>query len=399
MPKLFAGCLLLAAAVALPAVASAGDAAPWAYPKPEAAEPLSLETLDAAIDRGVRYLVESQDDDGSWGSSRWTGGVDVDPVPGSFRAFDLATTAMCLEALLDAEPGDSVADAAERAEKYLLENLPKVRRADPGNLPNVWAHGYAVQVFSKLWRRTPEGSPKRAVYEKLIRRQMAMLDRHETVNGGWFYYASSGVQPIAPSCSFCNAAILVCLKRGQEIGIEPPEKMTRRAVKMTKLQQKPDFSYLYSVETPLGMQGAPREINRPAGSLARSQSGNIALREWGDKAVTDEVVKAWLNRMVSRHGWLDMGRKTQYPHESHAAVAGYFFYFGHYYAAKCVEALPESERAFYANHLARLLVDRQEPEGSWFDYPLYSYHKPYGTAFALMSLQIYRKAIAAERGE
>ena len=27
-----------------------------------------------------------------------------------------------------------------------------------------------------------------------------------------------------------------------------------------------------------------------------------------------------------------------------------------------------------------------QPDGSLWDYPLYSYHKPYGTAFALITL-------------
>ena len=40
---------------------------------------------------------------------------------------------------------------------------------------------------------------------------------------------------------------------------------------------------------------------------------------------------------MTRNGWLDMGRKAaEIPHESFAQVAGYFFYFGHYYAALCI---------------------------------------------------------------
>ena len=132
---------------------------------------------------------------------------------------------------------------------------------------------------------------------------------------------------------------------------------------------------------------AMQPINRPAGSLGRSQAGNIALRMWGHEQTTDEVLRNWLNRLVTRHGWLDMGRKRPIPHESHAAVAGYFYYFGVYYGALCIHALPQSERPYYQHHLARLIIDRQEKDGSWFDYPLYSYHKPYGTAFALLSLQ------------
>ena len=108
---------------------------------------------------------------------------------------------------------------------------------------------------------------------------------------------------------------------------------------------------------------------------------------WGDEKVTVNVFRIWLDRLVTRHGWLDMGRKRPIPHESHAAVAGYFYYFGVYYGALCIEHLPPEERSLYQNHIAQLMLERQEKDGSWFDYPLYSYHKPYGTAFALMTLQ------------
>ena len=79
-------------------------------------------------------------------------------------------------------------------------------------------------------------------------------------------------------------------------------------------------------------------INRPGGSLGRSQACNLALRLWGDKRITDDVLKTWLDRLFARNGWLDIGRKRPIPHESYFQVAGYFYYFGHYYAALCIDA-------------------------------------------------------------
>ena len=128
-------------------------------------------------------------------------------------------------------------------------------------------------------------------------------------------------------------------------------------------------------------------INRPGGSLGRSQACNLALRLWGDTKVTDEVLKDWLDRLITRNGWLDIGRKRPIPHESHFQVAGYFYYFGHYYATLCTEQLPPRRTApFYQDHLARILLSHQEHDGSWWDYPFYNYHQQYGTAFALLSL-------------
>jgi hypothetical protein len=387
--------LLWLGATASPSATPQGAAVKQAKPlRPPTPKPVASETLEAAIARGVEYLCKSQNADGSWGSPRWTGGVDVDPVPGAFHSFGVACTALCLEALLNATDSPKVRAAAGRAEAYLLANLPKLRRGDPGNLPNVWGYCYGIQVLAELHRRAPPDSDRRRMLEKLIGEQREGLKRCETVHGGWFYYASGFQRPLAPSCSFVNASVLVAFHRAKGLGVGPDERMLKRAVKSTAEQRNPDSSFLYSMMSPLTKGGAARPINRPAGSLGRSQACNLALRLWGDERITDDVLRDWLDRLVTRNGWLDMGRKRPIPHESFAQVAGYFFYFGHYYAALCISELPEADRPFYQDHLARLLMRLQEPDGSWWDYPMYSYHKAYGTAFALLSLECCRKAAA-----
>ena len=127
-------------------------------------------------------------------------------------------------------------------------------------------------------------------------------------------------------------------------------------------------------------------INRPGGSLGRSQACNIALRYWGDKTVTDEVLVTWLDRLRDRNGWLSIGRKRPVPHESWFAVAGYFFYYGHYYASLCVEDLPPEKSTSLKNDLAHIILELQEKDGDWWDFPLYNYHRQYGTAFSIMTL-------------
>ncbi len=359
--------------------------------RPNPVSPLPASELNAAIERGAGYLCRTQNRDGSWGSPRWTGGVDRDPVPGAFLSFGTATTAVCLEALLAVPDSPPITNAQARAEAFLLANLPRLRRADPYNLPNVWGHAYGIQVLAVLARREPAGSARRCRLEQYIREQIKALEHFETVSGGWFYYASGLQRPLAPSASFVNAAVLVALDRARPLGITMNERILTRAVRATADQRKPNSSYLYSLSSPLDKAAAKAPINRPAGSLGRSQACNLALRLWGDKRITDAVLKEWLDRLITRNGWLDMGRKRPIPHESFAQVAGYFFYFGHYYAALCIGQLPEADRPPYQDQLGRILVRIQESDGSWFDYPLYSYHKPYGTAFALLALECCRK--------
>jgi len=341
----------------------------------------------------VGYLRRTQNRDGSWGSPRWTGGVDRDPVPGAFHSFSTATTALCLEALLGTGDATEVREAVTRAEAFLLENLPKLRRADQGNLPNVWGYIYGIQALTELARHEPVESPRRQRLAEAIRAQIKGLEHFETIHGGWFYYASGLQRPLAPSASFVNAAVLIALDRARLLGLTMEDRVLKRAIQATADQRKPDSSYLYSMLSPLDKGVAMALINRPAGSLGRSQACNLALRLWGDKRITEGVLKEWLDRLISRNGWLDMGRKRPIPHESFAQVAGYFFYFGHYYGALCIGHLPDAERPSYQDQLARLLIQLQESDGSWFDYPLYSYHKPYGTAFALMTLQCCRKPL------
>jgi len=306
-------------------------------------------------------------------------------------SFGTATTALCLEALLAAPDSPQLRNARARAETFLTENLTKLRRADPYNLPNVWGHTYGIQVLSELCRREPQGSDRRRRFEQLIREQIKALEHYETVSGGWFYYADGLQRPLAPSASFVNAAVLVALDRARPLGTTMDERILTRAIRSIADQRKPDSSYLYSFASPLDKASAKSLINRPAGSLGRSQACNLALRLWGDKRITDDVLEQWLERLITRNGWLDMGRKRPIPHESFAQVAGYFFYFGHYYAALCIGQLPAADRARYQDRLGRLLVRLQESDGSWYDYPLYSYHKPYGTAFALLALNCCRR--------
>ena len=67
-------------------------------------------------------------------------------------------------------------------------------------------------------------------------------------------------------------------------------------------------------------------------------------------------------------------------------MAGYFFYYGHYYAARVTDQLDSATARPYRDHLAAIIVPLQEKDGSWWDYPFYNYHQPYGTAYALMTL-------------
>jgi hypothetical protein len=370
----------------------AGTSSPHLHPGPPA--PLPTTAVAAAIAHGVDFLLGDQRPDGSWGSPEHTKELNIIAGIGSHHAFRVATTALCVSALIEltqaegsanVSRSDEVRRAIERGEVFLIRELPRVRRDDSMLIYNVWAHGYGIMALVRMHSRLPYDQARRVRIEELIRGQYERLTRYESAEGGWGYYDfGAGTQrPNSESASFVDAAVLVAFQQAKSIGVAPPEKITSRAIEGLTAQRKPDFSYLYG----LYLRYQPmRGINRPGGSLGRSQACNLALRLWGDTKVTDQVLKDWLDRLISRNGWLDIGRKRPIPHESHFQVAGYFYYFGHYYATLCAELLPSADRPFYQDHLARILLSHQEQDGSWWDYPFYNYHQQYGTAFALLSL-------------
>ncbi len=355
-------------------------------PKPHAIEPPKPEAIDAAIRRGIGFLVADQNPNGSWGSATRTKALNIyAPIPGAHHAFRTAVTALCISALIEADdPRPEAKAALARGEEWMLGFLPRLRRATPRAVYNVWGHAYAIQALVRMHNRAGDPARRQRIRE-LIQDQIGFLCRYESVDGGWGYYdfRAQTRKPASRPNSFTTATPLIALKEAEEIGIRAPEKLVRRAVAAIQRQRKPDFTYLYSS----GFKFAPMaQINRPGGSLGRSQACNAALRMWGDEAVTDAILKTWLDRLAARDGWLGMGRKRPVPHESWMAVAGYFFYYGHYYAGYCIELLPPADRPHFQHHLAALILPLQEKDGSWWDYPLYDYHQPYGTAFAVMTL-------------
>ncbi len=370
-------------------------------------EPVDREAVTTAIGRGVDFLLESQNPNGSWGAATRTKGLNIyAPVPGAHHAFRAATTSLCIAALaeLDSQPPaelsqtqlSGIDSALTRAEAWLFEHLPNLRRASGDAIYNVWGHGYSIQALVRLHHRHDGDPGRQEDCKRLIRDQIEKLQRYESVDGGWGYYdfRYQARQPTSSSISFVGGTVLVALHEAEQIGIEPPPRIVRRAIAALQRQRKPDFSYLYGEY----LQYQPmRGINRPGGSLGRSQCCNIALRLWGDEAITDNVISHWLVRLYLRNGWLDIGRKRPIPHEAWFQVAGYFYYYGHYYAALSIDELPADDRAPYRAMLAALIVPLQEENGAWWDYPLYNYHEPYGTALALMTLVRCLSDATAER--
>lgn len=102
--------------------------------------------------------------------------------------------------------------------------------------------------------------------------------------------------------------------------------------------------------------------------------------------MTDERLREGLAAFFDEHRFLDAARLRPIPHEAYFANAGYFYFFGHYYAALAIELLPEAEREALHARLRPHLVKALRPDGSTTDFLDARYDVLASTAFLALAL-------------
>ncbi len=358
---------------------------------------VTLKDIDNSITRGVDFLIGDQNENGSWGSATRTKHINIyAPLPGAHDAYRAGATGLALSGLIDsADKRPETLASIEKCAAWSIEHLPKLRRADQTTTYNIWGHAYGLRSFVRL-HQTETNPEKKALYKTLAQQQIDLVGRYEDINGGFGYLDLfddfTSQKPTGITTSFTSATVLLAMYEGREkLGLTLNDKVVSTSLDSIKRQQFPDNSYAYSHNHIM----RPRaDINRPAGSLARSQSCNAALRVFGRDGITDEVIIEWADRFLAREGWLSIARKRPKPHDIHFKISGYFYYYGIYYFTESVRLLPTEKQKPYAEKLADLILSKQEKDGSWWDYPLYDYHQPYGTGYSLMALSWCKKVIA-----
>ena len=390
---------LLIAALLAGGVALGEDAAPpivdsrVLMPK----ERVTLAAVEAAMTRGVDFLVGKQNADGSFGSAHRTKELNIyAPLPGAQDAYLIGTSGLAIAGLVevhDARP--EVKAALEKAEKWAFAKFPELRRADATTTYNVWGHAYGLRAISRLYQSAAGDPARQAALKALAQQQVDLVNRYEYLNGGWGYlHLFEELQTQKPSgitTSFTTASVLLAMHEAREImGVVLDEKVVASSLESIRRQRFPDFTYAYSHSHRLAPQ---LEINRRDGSLGRSQACNATLRAFGDPKITDQVLTTWADNFIEFEHWLDYGRKKPVPHESTFMIAGYFYYYGIYYFTVSARNLPKEKQRELATSLARIILTRQEKDGSWWDYPLYDYGQSYGTGYALLALKWCREAM------
>ncbi len=347
-----------------------------------------------SFEKGIGWALANQRANGNWGSLESTRRREIflDTLA-SHLAFQTATTAIVTWSLI--EPARTKPECRAALERGLTElsSRKPPGRASGKTFYSVWAHNYLIYLSAAV-QADPTLTAFHATWKTIGETEIALVRREQGADGGWGYYDFNftGENPSGnESTSFNTAAMILALRSAQEQGaVIPPgtiEDGTRAILRM----QLPSGAFAYGTYAELNPRA---DYNKISGSSGRLQSCNVALNAVGAGKVTAETLMRGVQHLRDTHQYIEIGRGRVMPHESFYRNSGYYYYFDHYYAACALAAVPPSaERAELVRWLTEVMVHDQNPDGSWFDYPLYGYGKAYATGLGLLTLEILRPLI------
>ncbi len=346
-------------------------------------DPTVVEAREA-IDAGVRFLLSSQNEDGSWGGVKNATYTSSFANVATYHCWQIGTTALATEALI-ALGGDPAEPAVERGLAYIVANA-RLRRPAEWDVDNNWGLIYGVNVLSIALRdpRFSRGDPE-PLLRDAARTMLDGMKRHQSPRGGWGYYAdpSAAWRPDWAT-SFTTAVGVLALVNAREAGLEVDAKMFDAAVRALESARLRNGAFDYEVNA------VPRHfhlesINQVKGSLGRIQVGNLALIRAG-RAVEEEQVAWGIDQFFRHHKFLDAARLKPIPHEAYYANAAYFYLFGHHYAARLIATQDHARRPEWERSLRREILKCREESGAMWDFYIASHTRPYGTAFGILAL-------------
>jgi len=346
------------------------------------------QSVHDSITRAVAFLVQDQNSDGSWGGPQdsittWSG--EMWPNPETHRAWKVATTGLCVAALLEVGPPPEAADATDRAVQYLLHNAD-VKRPNEWDLMNNWAYIYGLQGLAAAAGHPRYAAP--AIHEQIaaaVPKYFDALAHFQSVDGGWGYLAFDVPRTQRPqwSTSFMTAAAVVAMEDAKRQGFIVDQAVIDRAVRLVQRCRLPNGAYSYHARVIPNLHS--EYIDQVKGSLSRIQVCQAALLAAG-RDVPLEDRRFGLTHFFREHKFLDIAMHKPVPHEAYYYNSGYFYLFGHYYAGLVIATLPPEEQAQWWPKLCREILKTQQEDGSMWDYDVHRYDRPYGVAFSLLAL-------------
>lgn len=286
---------------------------------PSATAPELTEATDLAIERGLQYLISTQNANGSWTSGEGN--------------FDVAGTSLALMAFMvkGEFPGFGRNGAAlDRAKDYLLK---RAEESPNGYLNGMYEHGLYTLALSELWGMTNNVEDNKKI-QIALERAVAVILRAQSPLGGWRYHA----RPDAGQDTSVTAMVFVSLASARQAGILVPTETIDRVVGYLRDQVWNEKSGGF------GYQG------NSGGTLACTGGGAYAAQLCGMRDT--EWVQASIRYLENS------------PKIFNRSEIGYFYY-AHYYAMQAMVQAGDEHYAKWYPQIRDALISLQKPDGSW----------------------------------
>ncbi len=318
----------------------------------------------------VTELVKIQEEGGQW------------PYEGVYRVnreipigYRVGGTSIVATTLMHAAPKDKEAQAAvARALTFVLKELKDPLMAPStkeGYDVRVWGHAYALEFLCYIRQFKAAGDHAKEVDEWIPKLVQILVE--EEINGGGWNYASRGRH-----ASFVTAPVTQCLLLAQSQSEKVPDEVLQRARKVLESSRTKVGMFVYSGTA----RGAEPDDQLP-GSAARSAVSETTLVLLGGGST--EAIKEALDNFYKHWEELEKRRKKTGTHEGKYAIAPYYFYYGHRYAAQAIEMLPAKDRAAERDRLLQTILKTRDEDGTWND-RVFPRSRNYGTAMIVLAL-------------
>ncbi len=303
--------------------------------------------IEAAIARGVEYLVRTQNSDGSWNNM------------GGWGRYPTAMTALAGTALLTtgstATRGPN-APAIRKAVDFLLRvarpNGLMATPAEEGR--SMHGHGFATMFLAEVYGNEEDLRRQKWIHDVLVR-AVRLIERSQSRAGGWLYTPDQDADEGSVTVTQIQA-----LRACKNAGIYVNPATIRRAVKYIERSANPDGGIRYSLMSNFGSRPAITAAAVATLYNAGEYDSPLALR-----------CLAYCDRNIA----VDSGG---------GGVWGHYFYTHLYLSQGKYQQGGDEWRQYYAA-ISRRLLATQKGDGSWHGDGVGT---SYGTAVALVILQL-----------
>ncbi len=299
---------LIGLAIAVPGLAQQDDA-------PE----LTLKA-STAIEKGLKLMLESQDENGSWGGGRAT-----------------AITSLGLMAFMSVGefPGPGpTGEALTRAKDWLMKQAQESPTGYLGT--TMYEHGLATLALTELWGMTGDREEQDAMH-KAIEAAVEVILRSQSAAGGWRYQPS----PSAGADVSVTVMVFIGLASARQAGIAIPNETIDKVM-----------TYLRSAvnSTSGGFAYVPGGAGKNAAVSVACTGGGAYIAQLAGARDTD-MVEGALRYLEGRMPAVFAG-------------TGYYYYC-HYYAIQAMVQAGDERYAKWYPQIRDALISRQTENGSW----------------------------------